>query len=1414
MTTRNSDINLTIRAKTEGEKAIASLAEAIHHLVTNAGSGTQDVAQLGRAIGTLDKAAAALVGAQDKVEASSRKQAQGIHTASAAIAEQQERIATLKRGLEPLAAEADKAFIGPRRNGLADMVKLVKSELADAERQLRQQTASYDRNLTGLRNSRSALLDLRRTTTEVADAQLAASTAVDKHNQSLRDQAALAQQASAVQPRINALTGVNRPAATDGGATFDALIAREAEIARREAEAVRNVKERINATTGVTGTRATDAGASFDALSRKAAHDEEAESVRKAAVAYERFEARCREGAKAMREAASAAERDANDVQHLRTVLDPMAAIQANYNTQLARYRDLAAAGKITTEELAAAETHLAAQAQRSREALNHGRLGLFGLRPYELTNLSYQINDVVTGLASGQHLGQVVAQQGGQILQLFPRVGGAVVGALSNPLILAGVATFTALALGISRAADEAERLRDISADLKLSADGNLYSPEGLNESAKNLRNYGATIEDSTAALKTFADAGISPDRLDAFGKSALDLADTTGIKLPDAAKKMATGFSGGYEAIAKLDDELNFLTATQRESIKQAFEDGNAQEARAQAFAIFSEKVSQAAEIQRGPATEASRSMKKAYNDLLDSLAQTSVVQGSIDLFTKLAQAISHATGNATAYTNVADRAARMAQLDKQIEGSYQYLNNPLMRFLPDARRAVEEQIRTAESELAQLKQQQDRETGSAATSQADTIAQNREATRKADLALADARDRLLVQGQRALSNEQGITTEAEKQLRLRVAERTARAQIESSNPNASDAAKNAYVATALANERAAMAREATQQAKRLQAEREQQIKQFTSRVVGAEGGTANNPYSSAAGYGQFTKGTWLEQFGKVYPGSTMGRDQILALRQNQKVASAIIDNYARENARFLESFGAQVTAGNLYLTHFLGAGTAKAVLIAPGSASVDQVIRRSDPKGAAQVLSGNQGYLRTDGGKGRYRTASELRTFIAGRVADAGQPEVEAQQALNELIEDSKRKQDSFNESAARANDDRQHALDAMKAEAGLHDTALLAEQRRLSVLDAERELRDRVADANRDLKPGETPVVVSQEQIDKAKELAGALFDAQNARDLLEAKRAEAERPLDTMQEQIELLVQQRDLLVSMGEFKSAGAVQQQIDDLGDTVADAYDKVIAFYKALSPEDQVRLGIFDTAQLDNLIKKLEQAKHASVALNGSFLDGTVTYRGFLDAFASSAADAFTGFLRDVGAGENVFKSFGKAILSFAASFAGALAQMIIKCLAFTAALYALSAITGIPVQVLAAGASVGASVHHTGGIAGGAGGTKRSVASMLSSAAMRYHTGGIAGLAPDEVPAILRVGEEVLTQGDPRHRANGGLGSGGADGAGGNVTVIQVTDPAQALEQALRTPAGEKVFINHVRENQGAFKAALGG
>jgi len=60
--------------------------------------------------------------------------------------------------------------------------------------------------------------------------------------------------------------------------------------------------------------------------------------------------------------------------------------------------------------------------------------------------------------------------------------------------------------------------------------------------------------------------------------------------------------------------------------------------------------------------------------------------------------------------------------------------------------------------------------------------------------------------------------------------------------------------------------------------------ELRPLAARIVAAEGGPGQNPWSSAAGYGQFLSGTWLEIFRRAYPqlAQIMSREQILALRE----------------------------------------------------------------------------------------------------------------------------------------------------------------------------------------------------------------------------------------------------------------------------------------------------------------------------------------------------------------------------------------------------------------------------------------------------------------------------------------------------------------------------------------------------
>lgn len=113
-----------------------------------------------------------------------------------------------------------------------------------------------------------------------------------------------------------------------------------------------------------------------------------------------------------------------------------------------------------------------------------------------------------------------------------------------------------------------------------------------------------------------------------------------------------------------------------------------------------------------------------------------------------------------------------------------------------------------------------------------------------------------------------------------------------------------------------------------------------------------------------------------------------------------------------------------------------------------------------------------------------------------------------------------------------------------------------------------------------------------------------------------------------------------------------------------------------------------------------------------------------------------------------------------------------------------------------------SLSSGVAHQGGIAGNLG-TMRNVNPALFWGAPRYHTGGVAGLGPNEVPAILQRGEEVLTKQDPRHRYNGGLGGGSGDALEDRVRFVFVDDQRD-VGNYLESAQGERAIVRIMQRN----------
>ncbi|MDG4853535.1 MULTISPECIES: peptidoglycan DD-metalloendopeptidase family protein [unclassified Mesorhizobium] len=121
---------------------------------------------------------------------------------------------------------------------------------------------------------------------------------------------------------------------------------------------------------------------------------------------------------------------------------------------------------------------------------------------------------------------------------------------------------------------------------------------------------------------------------------------------------------------------------------------------------------------------------------------------------------------------------------------------------------------------------------------------------------------------------------------------------------------------------------------------------VETLTDRIVHVESGgkaRAKNPLSSATGAGQFITKTWIRMMNTYRPdlARSLSTADLLALRYDATLSREMVRNLAREGEAYLRARGHQITAGRLYLCHFLGMEGAAQVLGAPGSAQLSAVL-----------------------------------------------------------------------------------------------------------------------------------------------------------------------------------------------------------------------------------------------------------------------------------------------------------------------------------------------------------------------------------------------------------------------------------------------------------------------------------------
>lgn len=314
------------------------------------------------------------------------------------------------------------------------------------------------------------------------------------------------------------------------------------------------------------------------------------------------------------------------------------------------------------------------------------------------------------------------------------------------------------------------------------------------------------------------------------------------------------------------------------------------------------------------------------------------------------------------------------------------------------------------------------------------------------------------------------------------------------------------------------------------------------------------------------------------------------------------------------------------------------------------------------------------------------------------------------------------------------------------------------------------------------------------------------------------RAEEERVtarIELKEKQLNDLIAERNAKIeiqnTLQETGQQGALvtQQNVNALTDEYNAKIQTVLAQFQAflatLDPEGELwkRLG------LDKVLLELEQINVETRKLSfaqklfKSWGDEVATAGGnMLEAFAQAYAE--TGKLSDG------FKAAKDSMLDFIASFLMEIAKAIIQAIILQAIMNAINGTSG---GYGAAVSSALTAAGHTGGVVGSSNNIganpRRMVSPTVFAGAQRFHEGGLPGLKQGEVAAILKKGEEVVTEDDPRHVANGGA----SGGPNVNLTAVNVFDREEVAGEVMKAQATGPMLLNFFGRNSTAIKQRLG-
>jgi phage-related minor tail protein len=325
---------------------------------------------------------------------------------------------------------------------------------------------------------------------------------------------------------------------------------------------------------------------------------------------------------------------------------------------------------------MAAAKAYdqVAMSAGKAQKAQSTGMLGAQGdkLNPQQLAALSYQTTDIVTSLAGGQNPLLVLIQQGGQLKDQFGGVTNVfkAFASVLTPLRIAigGVAAIVGtLGFAFFKGMSESQRLRD---DLILT--GNIAGIVN-NKFELLTKSLSTDLSTSIGNARTIfsgliASGKFTQETMVSVAQAISMVAKLSGESADVVTKDLMGAFDGSAASAKKLNDQYNFLNATQYRYIEQLQQQGRLQEAAKYTADLLTDAL-KGQERNLGLIEKTLSSVKKAFSEFWDAALDIGRDETDTDKLARLAKDIEY-FGKESPNANSQFRQLRLRRLKEALE------------------------------------------------------------------------------------------------------------------------------------------------------------------------------------------------------------------------------------------------------------------------------------------------------------------------------------------------------------------------------------------------------------------------------------------------------------------------------------------------------------------------------------------------------------------------------------------------------------------------------------------------------------------------------------------------------------------------------------------------------------------------